>query len=79
MFQTVELMDIYYERCKDDMPASDLQLTAVTCFFIAAKNIMVEPFNLQIVMENMCYSKYDKHHFLEKEKEIRNLADFQIE
>lgn len=58
MFQAISMMDRYYQKCEQMMPTSDLQLTAVTCFFIAAKNIMIEPFTLQNVMENMCYNKF---------------------
>jgi hypothetical protein len=32
--QAVALMDIYYENELADLPASDLQLTAVTAFFL---------------------------------------------
>ena len=64
MFQTTELMDLYFKESPTIIPTSDLQLTAVTCFFIAAKNIMLDPFTLQNAVENMCYSKYTTSQFL---------------
>jgi hypothetical protein len=33
-------------------------MIAVTCFFIAAKNILIDPFTLQNAIDFMCYGKY---------------------
>ena len=70
------MMDLYYQRCQPNMPASDLQLTAVTCFFVAAKNIMLDPFTLQNATESMCYSKFSAMQFLQKEHEIRKVCGY---
>lgn len=69
--QAVELMDCYYHNQSQSLPSHDLQLTATTCFFIAAKNSMVEPFTLQNAIETMCYNKFKHVQFVAKEKEIR--------
>ena len=58
LFQTIELMDGYYQRCQRQLESWDLQLTAVTCFFIASKNIMIEPITLQNAVETLCYNKF---------------------
>jgi len=58
MFQAMSMMDKFYAHSKTNMPLQDLQLTAVTCFFTSAKNIMINPFNLQTVLESMCYNKF---------------------
>lgn len=39
-------MDRFYEASDEDFPTKDLQLTAVTCLFIASKNLEVEPLDL---------------------------------
>lgn len=61
------------------MPTSDLQLTAVTCFFISAKNIMIEPFTLPNVIESMCYNKFTCEEFLQKERDIRHYCNYENE
>jgi len=76
MFQAIELMDLYYRRCPPNMQTLDLQLTAVACFFVAAKNIMLDPFTLQNAIDNMCYSKFSTQEFLEKEHDIRKVCGY---
>ena len=76
MFQTVEMMDEYYAKCEPNKPASDLQLTAVTCFFISAKNVMIEPFTLENVAGTMCYGKFTQNQFLDKEREVRQTVEY---
>lgn len=71
--KAVEMMDRYYHSVDRELEASDLQLTATTCLFVAAKAFMVNPFTLQNVAENMCYSKYSNEELLQKEKEVRSL------
>jgi hypothetical protein len=53
----------------------DLQLTAVSAFFLAAKNSMLEPFSLEHAME-FCYNKYSMQQFLEKERQIQDATLF---
>ena len=72
-------MDLYYQHCEGGKQVADLQLTAVTCFFVAAKNIMVEPFTLEEAMTVLCYGKYTLNQFLHKEQELRKLLDYQNE
>ena len=76
MFQTVELMDKFFICSKIEVPSSELQMIAVTCFFIAAKNIMIDPFTLQNAIEHMCYGKYSQDQFLEKERDIRLTSQY---
>ena len=57
-FQAIELMDLYYQHCEQGKELADLQLTAVMAFFVAAKNIMVEPFGLEEARVVLCYEKY---------------------
>ena len=52
------MMDEYFLKCEPNKPASELQLIAVTCFFICAKNVMIEPFTLENVVGTMCYGKF---------------------
>ena len=78
LFQTMELLDRYYQHYPN-MPVYDLQLTAVTCFFIAAKNILIEPITLQNAIEHMCYNKFTEQQFLNKEHEIRGSTDYKNE
>jgi hypothetical protein len=79
LHQTVELMDQYYQRCAPDKPVADLQLTGVTAFFVAAKNIMIEPFSLEEARTVLCYEKYTAEQFLAKERELRHLLVYQNE
>lgn len=39
-------MDRFYDRQSEQLPSKDLQLTAVTCLFIASKNQEVDPLDL---------------------------------
>ena len=34
LFQTIELLDKYYQSCGEPQPKSDLWLSLVTCFFM---------------------------------------------
>ena len=63
-------------KCPADRPAGELQLVAVTCLFMASKNIMLYPFTLQNAVENMCYEKFTYAQFLKKEKEIRMICSY---
>lgn len=79
MFQAISMMDKFYAHSKTNMPLQDLQLTAVTCFFMSAKNIMINPFNLQTVLESMCYHKFTHSQLIEKESAIRQSCDYVAE
>lgn len=72
-------MDRYYAKAADDLPAKDLQLTAVTALFIASKNLEVDPLDLQTCCKTLCFSKYAKSAFLKKETEIRRAALYENE
>ena len=52
-------MDKYYEAV-DDKPREDLQLTAVSCLFLAAKSNLVEPFTLWDCVNILCKNKYSE-------------------
>ena len=54
----MELMDAYYSQCQQQFETWDLQLTAVTCFFIASKNVLIEPMTMQNAVETLCYNKF---------------------
>ena len=64
-------MDLYYQHCEPNKELLDLQLTAVMAFFVAAKNIMVEPFSLEEARVVLCYEKYTIEQMLRKENELR--------
>ena len=61
------------------MPAKDLQLTAVTALFIASKNLEVDPLELRVCVQTMCFNKYAKSAFVEKETLIRQSCDYENE
>lgn len=68
-FRTVNLIDRYYDTLQKPMPASDLQLTSITCLFICCKTQEVDPIDLEIcrLLSNKSFSKIQ---FLEKEAHI---------
>lgn len=76
LYQTVSLMDRFYEGQEVDLPTKDLQLTAVTALFIASKSIDVEPIDLQTCCKTLCFNKYSKTQFLNKESAIRKATKF---
>lgn len=76
LFSAIELMDNYYARCKQPEKPTRLQLVATTAFFIAAKNIMIDPFTLNSVIEIMCRGKYSMKEFLHTEGEIISQAGY---
>ena len=53
------------------MPTKDLQLTAVAAFFIQSKNLEVDPVDLKTCVKTLCFNKYTKMQFLNKEFAIR--------
>ena len=79
IFQCINLMDQYYEQCDDKKSEKDLQLTAVTALFMATKNLEVEPLDMRTCVKTICYNKYSKQDFLEKEKEIRKAVNYENE
>ena len=54
------LMDQYYSNLTSDKPSKDLQLTAVTAFFIQNKNLEVDPIDLHLCYKTLCYNKYTR-------------------
>lgn len=79
IFQGVYLMDKFYSEHKTEMPSSDLQLTAVTALFIASKNLEVDPLDLKTCVETLCYNKFSRSQFLDKEVKIRKVAAYENE
>ncbi len=71
LYLTISLIDRFYEAQEEDFSTKDLQLTAVTSLFIASKSIDVEPIDLQTCCKTLCFSKYSKSQFLNKETAIR--------
>ena len=61
------------------LPNTDLQLTGVTCFFIASKNLEVDPLDLRTCIKTLCFNKYSKSHFLEKEADLRKSIGYENE
>lgn len=73
------MMDYYYQQTSTSKPLEDFQLTAVTAFFISAKNVMVEPFSLDDAKTILCNNEYSERQFLEKERELRSLVGYRNE
>ena len=69
-------MDTFFAVHAEPLKSSELQLTAVTCLFISAKNIMVEPFTLDRATEILCFSKYTTPQFLKREADIRSSLSY---
>lgn len=76
VFQAINLMDRYYDSLTTSMPAKDLQLTAVTSLWIASKNLEVEPLCLKTCCQVLCFNKYSKTQFLQKEFDIRKSTNY---
>jgi len=72
-------MDRFYQAQNTCLPSRDLQLTAVTALFIASKNLEVDPLDLKTCVQTLCFSKYSKQQFLEKETVIRQATDYENE
>ena len=79
IYQAINLMDRYYEVIQFSAPQKDLQLTAVTSLFIASKNLEVEPLDLKTCCKDLCYNKYSKKMFLQKEADIRLATNYEVE
>lgn len=58
------------------MPSKDLQLTAVTAFFIQSKNFEVDPVDLQTCCKTLCYNKFTRAQFLTREQQIRSVTSY---
>lgn len=58
IFQTVSLMDRYYISQRKTQPKEELQLVAVSCLFMASKNMEVEPIDLKTCYKSLCFKKY---------------------
>ena len=72
-------MDRFYNVQQLSMPAKDLQLTAVTALFIASKNLEVDPIDMKMCVVTLCFNKYSKMQFLEKEALIRKACMYENE
>ena len=72
-------MDRFYTAQFSFLPAKDLQLTAVTALFIASKNLEVEPLELRTCVQTLCFNKYAKSAFLDKESQIRKACQYENE
>ena len=79
IFQAVSIMDRFYNNEEISLPTKDLQLTAVASFFIASKNLEVQPVDLKTCMQKLCYNKYSKNQFLKKESDIRKIINYENE
>ena len=67
-------MDRYYDQSKEVLPAKDLQLTAVTALFLASKNLEVDPLDLTTCVKSLCFNKFSRPQFLQKEAAIQRLT-----
>lgn len=72
-------MDRFYAYQHANLPTKDLQLTAVTALFIASKNLEVDPLDLKTCVTTLCFNKYSKNSFLEKESQIRQACSYENE
>lgn len=79
LFQAVNLMDRFYTKQEQSLPSKDLQLTAVTSLFIASKNLEVDPLDLRTCVKNLCFCKYARTEFIEKESCIRKACVYENE
>lgn len=70
LFQAINLMDRFYDQSKETHAAKDLQLTAVTALFLASKNLEVDPLDLSTCVKSLCFNKFSRHQFLDKEAQI---------
>jgi len=62
---------LYNDPCIRSKPAKDLQLTGVTCLFIASKNLEVDPIDMHTCKNVLLFRKYTREQIVGKEKEIR--------
>ena len=79
LFQAFNLMDRFYSVQNSCLPAKVLQLTAVAALFIASKNLEVDPLDLKTCIVTLCFKKYSKTDFLEKETLIRRACLYENE
>ena len=79
LFQAILLMDRFYDCQSRSLPTRDLQLTAVTALFIASKNLEVDPLHLDSCVKDLCFRKYSRADFLEKESAIRLATNYENE
>lgn len=60
IFQSINIMDRFYESQTVNLPQNDLQLTAVTALFMASKNLEVDPLDLKTCCTTLCFNKFAK-------------------
>ena len=51
----------------------------MTALFIASKNLEVNPLDLRTCVSSLCFNKYGKNHFVEKESHIRRACGYENE
>lgn len=79
LFEAVNLMDRFYDLTNEVLPSKDLQLTAVTSLFLASKNLEVDPLDLNTCVKTLCFNKYSRQQFLQKESVVQKLTMFENE
>ena len=67
---------LYSTDCNRAKPSKDLQLTGVTCLFIASKNLEVEPLDMHTCKNTLLFRKYTQEQILDKEKDIRQAIHY---
>lgn len=79
IFQSINIMDRFYESQTVNLPQNDLQLTAVTALFMASKNLEVDPLDLKTCCTTLCFNKFAKSQFLQKESDLRKATQYENE
>lgn len=79
ILNAIYLCDCYYANPNNNKPSRDYALTATVSLFIASKNLEVEPIYLDNALNHILGYQYAKQSFLEKETEIRNLVNQELE
>lgn len=51
----------------------------MTALFIASKNLEVDPLDLKTCVQTLCFNKYSKKQFLDKEQAIRAGCEYENE
>ncbi len=51
----------------------------MTALFIASKNLEVDPLDLKTCVQTLCFNKYSKKQFLDKESSIRQACEYENE
>lgn len=54
-------------------------MTAVTALFLSSKNLEVDPLDLTTCVKSLCFNKFSRQQFLQKEAQIQRLTQFENE